>query len=85
LNKVEELKQRREESLEIIFNSDEWKKLSSFLSIPQAAEFLNLSRITILREIRDGKLNAITRKARERKSYLILKSALAEYIKRSVV
>jgi len=76
---------KTEESIEIILNSDEWKKLPFFLEVSDTAAFLNLSPKTIIREIQDKNLSAMIKKGRKRKRYLILKTALADYIKRGII
>jgi len=73
--------------LKEIFNSAEWRGLSIFLSIQETADFLNISRETVRSEINAGNLSAVIKKVNsksKRKSYLILKTSLQNYLMRRV-
>ena len=84
--KPEQLQQNLNETLEKIFNSNDWKELPFFLHISDIADFLNLSSKTIIREIKSGKINGVIIASKNKRCrYLVLKTALTDYIKRSVV
>jgi len=67
-----------------IFSTDKWKKLDMFISTSEASNFLNISTKSIVKLIKQGKIQAVVKKNAKRLYYKILKASLKDYIKRSI-